>query len=108
MTPEQVVGHVILTGLHNDLHIVGPVVLGDGKRTAVQVYLKNGYGVLLSTSLYGEFDFPFAVPIQKVTESGPGYRFAFGAHPDFSVIFSENDCTPYRVHQILSHLKSLR
>lgn len=108
MTPEQVAGHVMLTDLHNDLHVIGPFILGDGERTAVRIYLDNGYGVSLATDIYGEGYFPSVAPIKKITESGEEFRFAFEVHPDFSTTLdSETDCTSDRVHEILSQLKNL-
>ena len=106
MTPEQVAGHVMLTDLHNDLVMVGPFVNGD--KSAVQVFLKNGYGISLATSRYGD-EFPIVAPVWEDDTDKFGYRFAWIKHPDFagmSTPDSERDCTPERAYEILAYFKS--
>lgn len=103
MEPITVAGHVMLTDLHNDLYMVGPYKTGTG--TAVQLYLKNGYGISLTTSEYGDA-FPFVGPIRGSEDGAEDFTFAWLAHPDFTgTQHSERGCDVERAYKILKHLK---
>ena len=108
MEPMTVAGHVSLTDLNNDLCVVGPYETSKG--TAVQVFLENGYGISLATSLYDGDEFPLVAPVRKNEDGTESFTYAWEAHPDFAsgtgVPFSERGCDPERAHQILSYLKN--
>lgn len=103
MEPIKVAGHVMLTDLHNDLHMVGPYKTGTG--TAVQLYLKNGYGISLATSSYRD-TLPLVCPIRGNEDGTETFTYAWLAHPDFAEIRdSERGCDVERAYEILKHLK---
>ena len=102
MEPITVAGHVMLTDLHNDLYMVGPYETGNG--TAVQLYLKNGYGISLATSSYGD-TLPIVAPVRRKEDGTEEFTFAWLAHPDFELLDSERGCDVQRAYDILMHLK---
>lgn len=107
MEPAYVAGHVMLTDLHNDVYMEG--VYKSGAGTAVQVFLRNGYGISLATSDYGGDTLPLVAPIVKDPTSETGWTHAWDKHPDFSDIMdSQRGCDVERAREILAHLKGVK
>lgn len=104
MEPVQVAGAVSLSVLHNDVHMEG--VYKSGYGTAVQVYLKNGYGISLASSSYGGDTLPIVCPIRRKVDGSGEFDYAWLAHPDFAGIRdSERGCDVDRAVEILTYLR---
>jgi len=101
MKPVDVAGHAMLGELHNDLYMVGPF---DGPDGPVQVYLRNGYGIALGRTWYGNDEYPVVASI-KSDGSMTGWAYAWDAHPAFAGQSSERNCDPDRAREILAYLK---